>query len=161
MAWNCFCPLTTLPQAEWPPGLRASVPLSWSLAARSRLDDPSDPHIWDLVLSRAVAGNISIVFVTQRVSVDPYSIARTVLGTVEPLEKRQVWVLPSGWERCRGGTDTNTRQCVLSAQWVRQREQGSEASQAGGSGGFIEEGGSDLDDRGEGTGEGTPDEGIP
>ena len=26
------------------------------------------------------------------------------------------------------------RPCVLSAQWVRQREQGSEASQAGGSG---------------------------
>ena len=116
VVWNCFCPLTTLPQAEWPPGLTASVPLSWSLAARSRLDSPSDPHIWDLVLNRAVAGNISILFVTQRVSVDPYSIPRTVLGTVGPLEKRQVWVLPSGWEGCRGGTDTDTRQSVLSAQ---------------------------------------------
>lgn len=69
---------------EGPPGLRASSPLSWSLAARSRLDSLGcpDPHIWNGVLNRTVFGNVSILLVTQEVSVDLNSIARAVLGTV-------------------------------------------------------------------------------
>ena len=38
--------------------------------------------MWELVLDRAVAGNIFILFVTQQVSVDSYFVSRAVLGTV-------------------------------------------------------------------------------
>ena len=60
------------------------------------------------------------------------------------------------------GKGVEERQYVPSAQGGRQREepQGSKASQAGGLTGFMEEGHSDLDNRGERTGEGIPHEGI-
>lgn len=52
------------------------------------------------------------------------------------------------------------RQCVLRAQWVRQREQGSEASQAGGSGRLHGGGELRFGWAEGGKGEGMPDEGI-
>lgn len=63
--------------------------------------------------------------------------------------------------KVQGWTDTNTRQCVLSVQWVMRGVGGGAGARLlrlKFLGGFMEEGAQTWIHRGEGTGEGIPDQ---